>query len=182
MTFSPLLKNKTYILLAIVTLIVLVLALGFVWPLFLQIQNGSAELVSEKNTAQILRDQSDQIENFKKVHDDYKPNLDKMAGLFIDPKNPVNFIEFLESMAAVSLIEPQISLVSALPDQPTATFQLSTTANFLNVMDFARRMENGPYLIQIQNVSIKTAQTDTVDKAPTGTVEAKFLILAFVKP
>lgn len=180
-------KNKTYIIIAIWTIIILSLVLLIIWPLLSEIKSNSEELLSGKNDAVILRAQSDQIENFKKAYDDYKSNLEKINKLFVDPQNPVNFIKFLEDTASASSIESKISLVPVAPQKDQSmgivAFQLSSSDDFLKILHFSEKLENGPYLIEIQSVSIKNADTDTSAKNyPSGKVDAVFLINAFILP
>jgi len=176
-------KDTIYITLAILGFIILSLILFFVWPLFLSIKNNSSALLSGKNDAEILRSQSDQIENFKKVYDNYKPDLEKINQLFIDPKNPVTFIEFLENSATTSFIDLEVSLISDQKEPSTVIFQLSTTGNFTHILDFSKKIENGPYLIQIKNISMKSADTEAITQGnPSGKVDANLLISAFIKP
>ena len=174
--------KKTYILLATFGLLILSLILFFIWPLIKEIDHNSQALLMGKNDTVILKMQSDEIENFKKIHKDYQPNLDKMHQLFIDAKNPVGFIKFLEEAASVSSIKPQISLIPNQKDQNTITFQLSTSGNFLNILDFLKRIENGQYLVEIKNINIKNGDTtNTAKNYPSGRVDATFLINTFSK-
>lgn len=171
-------KNKTYSALAVFGLIILSLILFFIFPLLLELKNSSGKLLSEKNDAAMLIAQSNEIESFKKAYGGYKPNLEKMEKMFIDPKNPVEFIKFLENAALASGIKSKISLVSNQENPDTASFQLFSSDDFSKILRFSEKLENGPYLIQIQNVSIKSAG---IDIFPSGKVDISFLINAFTK-
>ena len=172
-------KNKIYTTLAAFVLAILSLILFFVYPLWLEVKNNSKKLLSEKNEAAMLIAQSDDVENFKKVYDSYKPDLEKINQLFVDPQNPVEFIKFLEDTAFAFGIMSKISLVPVPESQEkpdTVSFQIFFNDDFLKILHFIEKLENGPYLIQIQNASIKSAGSDA-----SGRVDASFLVNAFTK-
>ncbi len=177
-------QSKLLVWGGILGLIIASLILFAIWPLVTQIQDNSATLLSEKNDAAVLKMQSDEIEHFKAVYQNYKPNLDKTDQLFVDPQNPVDFIKFLEDTAAISSVKAQISLVpSGSPkNQTMLTFQLLCNDNFLNILHFLESLENGPYLLEIKDISIKNADLDkTAKNYPSGNVSANFSINAFTK-
>lgn len=183
--------NKTHVILSVFGLVILLLIVFFVWPLFIKIKNSSHDLTAQKNEAGILRAQSDQIENFKKVYNDYKSNLEKMEEVFIDPKNPVNFIEFLEATAQISGVNPKISLIKNQQElqERTVAFKITASDDFLKLLDFSERLENGPYLVEILSVSMRQADmelgTDAnsdINVSSPGKVDTSFLINAFAKP
>ena len=165
-------------------LIVLSLILFCVWPLLSDIQSNSQNLVSAKNSLTALQLQNSDILNFKKNYSDYKPNLDKITASFVDPKNPVDFIKFIEDTAQTAGVSPKISLFSSGQEQDqdpnSIMFQVSASANFLNILHFTEKLEDGPYLIEIENATMKSAEQDTALKnVSLGNVDASFLLKAF---
>ncbi len=176
-------KNNTFKVSVIFGLLVLSLVLFLIWPLLSSISDSSQDLFSEKNDTAVLKIQSDEIENFKKVYEVYKPDLEKIGQLFIDPKNPVDFIKFLETSASDSNIKLQVSLAGGSKDQSVVGFQLFASENFTKILDFSRKLENGPYLVEIQSIAIKNAGANvaTAENSPSGKVDATFLINVFAK-
>ena len=138
--------------------------------------------------------QSIATENFEKNYQTYKPNFDKIDQLLIDPQNPVDFIQFLEDTATNLKITSQISLPSyALSSQPVSqnfiTFRFSTKGTFPQVLSFAKAIEMGTYLVEIESLTIQNSQENTPLKNNTSkdnvqiqkTVDAAFTIEAFTK-
>jgi len=152
-------NNKIYIILSIFAAASLILIVFFILSIFKGIEGSSKELVSTKNNIDTLSAQTNATEDFQKNYGSYKPNLDKVNGLFIDSSNPVDFIEFLEGEAASSKIRVQISLPPSSPGlQHFAAFQISSKGDFSGVLDFLKKIEKGAYLAEIENLTIKNLE------------------------
>lgn len=177
-------KNKIYITLAIFILLFLVLVAFCIYPLMKGIQDNSKKLVSDKDKIASLQAQAIETENFSKNYGAYKPNLDKIDQLFVDSSNPVDFIEFLESTASSSQISSKISpLPSAQKTgQNFIIFQLSSKGVFSNVLNFLKKVEAGPYLVRIENLTIQNSEDKNVLKYYSSRiVNATFTIKVFTK-
>jgi hypothetical protein len=177
-------RDKTYIISVISGLAVLFLILFFIWLLLTGIKNNSKNLISIKNNTAVLETQNNEIEDFKKNYWDYKPNLDKINQLFVDPKNPVDFIKFLEEESYNSGINPKIALlpISQQENQNIITFQLFSNGDFSKIMDFSEKLEAGPYLIEIKSLTIKNSDEEGISKNyASGKVDAVFVIKTFIK-
>lgn len=177
-------KKKINISLVIFTLIVAALIVFFIRPLLIKIKTNSEELLSEKNNAAALEIQAKEIENFGKNYPLYKPNLEKIEQLFIDPKNPVDFIKFLEKTASDSQITSKISLLPPPKkgDQNFVAFQFFSSGDFSKMLEFSEKLETGPYLIEIKNLTIKSStEKNTSKNYSPGKVDAIFLIKTFIK-
>jgi len=157
-------KKKIYIIASAFFLIAMFLILFFIYPLFKEISKKSRELVTQRNNLLFLEGQFNEVEKFKKNYETYRPNLDKIDNLFVDSQNPVNFIEYLEETASASGIELKISAPTILKEKTSLydKFQFSSTGGFSGTLKFIKNLETGPYLVQIQNISIgniKDSQT-----------------------
>ena len=192
-------NNKIYI---IFTLASLFLVLFFIWPLLKEIEKNSKDLISAKNNMVTLGAQINETENFKKNYETYKPNLEKIDQLFIDTNNPVDFIKFLEDTASSSQITSQISLPPSSQGSqqgPKGTlqnfiiFRFSSKGGFPEVLNFSKSIEAGPYLIEIENLTIQNSETPASGAPANGVpnvskdyssrkVDAAFTIKAFIKP
>lgn len=150
--------NKIYIILSIFFLITLVFAVFGIGPLLNDIKKSSEGLVSAKMGMVALQNQIEEIENFKKNYDSYKDNLENIDNLFVDPGNPVDFIEFLENTASDYGLESKISFPSNSDDgreQNFLTFQISTEGSFSSSVEFIKKIESGQYLVEIEDFKIK---------------------------
>ncbi len=181
--------NPIYVVAGIFGAIIAALVIFGVLPLMADIQNNSANLLSIKQDTAALQLQNSEIEHFKTVYESYKPKLQKMDGLFIDPQNPVDLIKFLEDTASAFALDAQISLVPAgsQAKQQTVSFQLFVRGNFENIVKFLGTIEHGPYLVDVKNIEIQKAgaasQAPLNQKALTqnSEVSATLLITTFTK-
>ena len=111
-------KNQIYITLFVFGLIILSLILFFIFPYFQEIKNDSEALLSGKNNLAFLGDQVSEVEKFKNNYESYKPNLEKIDQLYVDPKNPADFFEFLEKTASDCQVKSDISLSVSSSSKP----------------------------------------------------------------
>ena len=177
-------KNNLYSIIIIFGFIHLFLVAGCIWPLFTYIKKNSENLVSIKNDTVVLEKQNNEIENFKRNYEDYRPNLEKMNQLFTNPQNPVDLIKFVETIALDSGITPTISIVPATKQDSRhiITLQVFANADFLKLLAFSEALEHGPYLITIQSITMKKPENEkTAKNNPSGTVDAYFKIQAFAQ-
>lgn len=174
--------NKIYIIILIFAIIILFLIIFLVYPALKEIENNSKEILSNKDKVVFTDAEFKELDNFIKKHKDYKSDLEKIDKLFIDSKNPVNFIEFLETISYNSNVSSSINLVSSAGDQninglPVAVFQISAKADILNILKLIKKIETGPYLIRIQNLTIKKSEQDNIKgENLSNRVDAIFLI------
>ena len=177
-------NQKIYITLLIFALISLFLVIFGVWPLLEDIEKNSKELISAKNNIAILNAEISEIENFKSNYNIFKPNLEKIDQSFIDVNYPVDFIKFIESTASECGIDLEINLPSS-DQQADAYFmlQLSSEGSFSNILNFTKKIESGPYLIEIDNLTIQNSQAEgkTASDYNNRNVTATFNIKAFTK-
>lgn len=166
--------NKNfYLTLSVFGVIALILIAFCVWPLFNSIRNDSLDLVSAKNSIATISAQLVETAKFKERYQSYRPNLDRLSQFFVDPKNPVDFIKFLESSAANSNLSPQISLVKATDAQQSVVFRVYLKGAFTGVTNFLSTIESGPYLIYADDLSVEGLQSQKVDAALTINVFTK---------
>ena len=168
-------KKKSYIILLTFILITTVLVMFFVYPLLREIKINSEELLLEKKRTATLEFQAKETETFQKNYSLYAPNLEKIEQLFIDSKDPVDFIKFLEKTASNSGITSKISLLPSpeKDNQNFISFQFFSNGDFSKILEFSEKLETGPYLIEIKNLVIKNSTNQNVD--------ANFLIKVFTK-
>ncbi|MCX6718589.1 MAG: hypothetical protein NTY81_03260 [Candidatus Staskawiczbacteria bacterium] len=198
-------NNKNYIILSVFAVIALLLIVFLIFPPFSEIERNSKALISAKKDMAGLDAQINEVENFKKNYENYEPNLKKIDQLFVDPANPVDFIKFLEDAASASQITSQISMPPYSQNsqqEPTSSkkskpkvmdsiiFQFSSKGSFSGALNFAKKIESGPYLIEIENLTIqnstdnstgKTQDKNVLSDYSSRKVEATFTIKVFTK-
>jgi Tfp pilus assembly protein PilO len=175
-------NNKKYINLSVFLIVVLALIFLCVW-LILRIDEDSKDLILAKNDIVTLEAQIVEAKNFNKNYETYKPNFERVDQLFVDPKNPVNLIEFLENTSANSGITSQISMSPLTKTaQKFITLQVSSKGSFFGMMDFSKKIESGSYLIEIENLTIKNSDEKNITADYSSRmVNAIFTIKAFAK-
>ncbi len=169
-------KNKIFIISAVFILAALVLVVFFIWPALTDIKKNADDLSSGKNSLYFLEAQVSEIESFKRNYDAYKPNLEKIDSLFVNAKDPVGFIKFIEKTASDNEVDVELSLASkdsttkSPGTWPLAAFQIACEGDFSNVAGFSEKLEKGPYLVKIQNLTIRT-----LSKGEAGNEEGRQL-------
>ena len=153
------------------------MVLFFIYPALKEIYDKSREFVSEKQKSLIIAKEIEDTEAFKQKYQEYRENLDKIDGLFID------FIKFLENTAEETSVRLEISSPSFLSnvESPLIIFRLSSYGDFLDNLSFIKKLEAGPYLIKIQNLDIGRYQDKLSGKKQTNQTKSVFLINVFAK-
>lgn len=175
--------NRIYITCLAFAVVAIALLTFLIFPLIAEIKNKSVELISAKNDVATLVAEDKEIESFKINYANYKLNFEKIDRMFVDEKNPVDFIKFLEQTASNSGITSDISLASSLSDNPTyLNFQFSSTGEYEKILKFGQQIESGPYLIEIENLVVSNSiDPQGSEKKIFKKVSATFLIKVFVK-
>ena len=138
-------------------LVVLILIFG-VYPIFKDIEKNSQEVFRQKKELVILEAQITNLEKFKAVYQELEDILEKIEDLFVNPQVPVDFIRFLENTAENCSSDIGISPTSSgkfgNDYWQSLIFQISSRGSFPNFLKFLEKLENSPYLIEIQSLNI----------------------------
>ena len=181
-------ESKNYIILGIFLLVALSLVIFFIYPIFNGIRKNSQELFAAKGELTLLNNQIKESEDFGKNYNNYKPNLEKIDKLFVDSKNPIDFIQFLERAASDFGVGIKISL-QITPKQKIGSgswsdivFQISSVGTFQNFLKFFGKIETNPNLTEIQNLVInRLKETSAENKKSTGDINASFSMKVFIQ-
>lgn len=175
-SFKP--QQKIYLLIGFFVVVSVAMIVLFIYPTLREIIQGSQDIVSEKSRAAQITFETNELQYFKKQSQEYQPHLATIEKLLIDAENPINFIEFLETLARQFSLEANISLSPTVKSEtlsglPVATFQVDLKGDFRKIFLWIEKLETGPYLIKIQTVTI----IQQIEKDSVGPgVEARFLI------
>ncbi|MFC1663787.1 hypothetical protein ACFL0A_01540 [Patescibacteria group bacterium] len=177
----------TSIIFGIATLILIVL---LIFPLFRDIKKGSEDLVLVKKELISLQAKIENLERFKENYKALEPNLAKVDKLFVDPNVPVECIKFLEKTGqdlGVFIDISPFSIKQTKTDPwPTMGFQINLIGSFPDYLKFLEKTETAPYLIEIQNLSIRRLRTEelglkNLKGLSLGDINSTFLIKVFTK-
>ena len=157
--------NKKILIASIIFgLIALLLICFVVFPLLKGIKEDSEEIIALKKDLILFQNK---INNFEKAIESYanmESSIERIEGLFIDPKIPIGLIEFWEKIARDSGISIEISPVSLRSSETdpwnSIGFQLTLTGFSPNFLEFLEKIETSPHLIEIQNLNVKKTEIE----------------------
>lgn len=175
--------QKIIISLIIVGLLVLGFAVFIIQPLISQIRKESNDFIFQKNQLAELEARIQNLKKFQQKYPLYQENLARINTLFINPAEPINFIEFLEKTAFNSQLSIEILPFSPakLEDDPwpSINFRLSLVGYPSNFLKFLEKLESAPYLIEILNLDIERVAEDEEDEEDEEDVRANLLIKVY---
>ena len=97
-------KNKFYITLGLLVVIMLCLAVFLIYPVFQDIQDASRQILSDQGKESFISDQNIILSDFKTKYKEYGSHLENVDKFLVDAQNPLDFIKFLEKTAADSVV------------------------------------------------------------------------------
>lgn len=175
-------KHTIYITASFFLIVSAILVVFLAYPALKDIESISQDILSKRIEAASMDFQNRELDNFKNKYAEYAPILESISQSFVDVKNPVNFITFLEKTANDLAIDFDINLNTSskkegAAKEPAVMFQVFAKGKFSDILVFSETLERGPYLVIIKNVSMKKTEEDILSKtrAP-GIIDANFLI------
>ena len=183
-------KNKINLSLIFFLFLSIFFVAFLVYPLLKDIKNYSNEIISQKKEVSSLENKIEDIEEFRKNYAKIKPNLEKIETLFTNPEAPIDFISFLEKTSQDCQISIKIvpAAITKKTEESRAplSFSITSAGSFPNFLRFLEKLESGPYLTEIQNLSIKRLQDTELkskefESLSLGDIQASFLIKVFTK-
>jgi Tfp pilus assembly protein PilO len=175
-------EKKTNISIVIFLSLIILINVFVVYPLLNEIKNNSQWLVSEKDRFLTLNEKIDNLKNFDVSYQDREETLKQIDDLFIDSEVPVDFISFLEKTGKQSSVNVEITPFSVGKNNkdswPFLNFQVTISGPFPSFLMFLEKIENSPYLIEIQNLTI--SQSAEAKQSP-GNIKALLSFKAFSK-
>lgn len=185
-------KNKTYIITAIFAIVSCCVIVFLVYPTWKDIKDISNQIILDKSKSILVDLENATLDDFKKNYERYEPNLKKIDQLFIDPENPVDFIKFLEKTGRDTRISTDIDLTrmgqSGIKNNPQVTdFQIYAKGDFSDMLAFSEKLEAGPYLVNVYDITIKRSASPRETPGQQGStvlqnvneVDASFFVEAF---
>jgi uncharacterized protein with PQ loop repeat len=171
-------KKQTNILIGAFLVSAILISLFVIYPILKDIQNGSKNMVSEKNQSLELDERIASLERFKVVYKSLQEILNKMDALFVRAELPVDFIDFLERTARSCSVDIDISPISSdkKPNDlwPSIGFQVISSGSFPNLQLFLEKIENSPFLVEIWNLTVSKT-------SGSGNVSTLFSLKVFSK-
>ena len=177
-------KQKTIITTAVLFLCILLFVLLIIIPLWQGIKKNSKDL--EVQYLEVLKASLAETETaeFFKFFQIEKENFERIDNLFIDAQTPIDFIQFVEEIADDLNLEVQIRPGTAKKEVPwpAMDFQLSSIATYPDFLRFVEKLENGPFLLSMQNTSIARERSSLEKENEAQNVNFSLLVKTFTKP
>lgn len=173
-------RNQIYII-GLVFFLISAAFVFFVYWFFQDIKMSSNQIKETNVKFGSLGIEKVKIDEFAKDYSNYEHNFQKIDQMFIDKDNPVNLIEFMEKSASALNLKLDSGFLPSNPNRPnnSAQFQVNLSGGFPSVIKFMQALENGPYLISIDNLTLKKVQKP--NNIVSKDIEADFLINVLVK-
>lgn len=143
-------KQKNLLTLSLIILLAILFIFLLIFPTLKRIKNISQKISEAKANLEDIEKRAKDLQSFKKKFPTLKENLSLFENSFIDKELPVDFINFLESTANNYQILSEISLLSSGKD--FLSFQVKAIGLPKNVFRFLDKIENSPYLVQIEKL------------------------------
>lgn len=153
------LKRKIFFILISIILIVFILMLLLVIFLIKDIQRNSQEFLLERKMLTLMEREFQEFENFERDSAFYQSNLEKLDKLFLNPKVPIDFVQFLEEESGNIglLIKISPSIITSRKSDPWESigFQILLTGSFPNCLKFLEKLQISPWLLEVQMTEVK---------------------------
>lgn len=159
----------------------------FIYPLARSIEANAQENFILKQKLVSLQSQSRAFLPLKADYEKLIPFFNKVELLFVDGSAPLDFIEFLEKIGRDSDVSLEISPSSSLKkDVPwtSVDFRLTLLGPFPKCLQFLAKLENSPYLIEIQDFTARRLGQEELKKVknvPKDAVNVNLTLKAFAK-
>jgi Tfp pilus assembly protein PilO len=177
------LKKEIVIISIILGIISLVFILVFITPLLKSIRNNPIELIKVKKELSSFQEVTDKTGEIKSIYEEINPNLEKINQLFAKLETPIDLIKFFQKTAKDTSLVIKIVPVSSekgFDDYwDNSTFRLTLIGSYNDFMKFLEKIENGPYLTEDQELSIRKATSS--EMILDEDIKADLTIKVFVK-
>lgn len=142
-------------------IITISLVIFIVFPLLRGIKNYSQDVISAKESLDIIQSRIDKINSAGVLYHSMEEDLKKIESFFIDPSTPIGLIKFWERLALETDVSIDISPVSSRNPETDVWdrvgFQMRADGSYVSFLRFLEKIENGPYLMEIKNLSLNKA-------------------------
>ena len=179
-------NQKTII--AIATLLVVILLFGalVVFPLFQGIKRDSRDLESQYLKVLTAASSEKEAAEFLEFFEANEESFNVIENIFVDAQTPIGFIRFIEEIAAASNLTVEITPDTPKKQKgvpwPIMDFQFASSASYPAFLRFLEKLENGPYLLSLQNVSLTRERFFQDEENIAKDVSFTLLVQVFTGP
>jgi len=144
------------------------LFLLFVFLIYLlalnQIKKDTQDLVFQRDVYFSLKSKEGTLEKLSKDYQNLRPELAKINDLFLDPENPIKFLNYLEKTGNSLGLSVKTSSLSFSQDEKNPwsalCLQVFLTSDFSSFTRFLESLENSPFVLQLQNLNLEKTNNE----------------------
>jgi len=167
-------KKKIQLTFVVMILVLGGIILGGIFPLIKKIKKQSKDLFFQKRILEETLKKIESWEEFKKNYPLYRKNLEKINQGFVNPEEPIDFLEFLEKEGASHNLKLEISPVSFQEKTKgfleTVGFRISSTGDYQQCLKFLEKLETSRYLIEFVQLEMEQITPHTLKKIKKGKI------------
>jgi len=156
-------QRKIIITIAVFLVLDALSVIFIVMPLMKEIDRNSEEIVNQKKNLVALEAEIENLGQFRSIYQELEDILKETDKLFVNADLPIEFVTFLEDRARESGLSIEISPVGSAADKkdlwPSFLSRITIDGFFPKLLGFVEKIENAPYLIEIQNLNLKETGT-----------------------
>ena len=179
-------RKKIIIATVVLIISILLFTALVIVPLLRGISKDSRHL--EAQYLKVLEASSAEKEavEFLKFSQAKEKDFEIIESIFVDAETPIGFIRFIEEIAATSNLAVKITPGTGKKQKgvpwPIMDFQLASSANYPEFLRFLEKLENGPYLLEVRNISLIRERASQGEENSTQDVSFTLLVQVFTGP
>jgi Tfp pilus assembly protein PilO len=140
----------------------MVFLLLVVHPIFQGVLRDHEEILAQKQrSAQIQEDQK-HLRDFESVFASNQSEFAQLERLFLDTQAPSGFFRFLDTTSAAFSLEVEANPGARQQEKgdsgPSIKIEIQGNGSYPNIVAFLEKIENAPYLVEIEDISITSAK------------------------
>jgi len=167
---TPVLSKKILSIVMLLTIIIVVSVFMF----FIKIRNINKEIFLLQENINVRTENNLRLKSIEKTLEQTKINIQKIESYFVGVDGTVSFIETVESLGKKNNVNPRVTTVDVLNDSQIKDdykeflkLSINTDGTWTNTFYFLAALENVPYKISFNNISINKISSSS------GVVDAK---------
>jgi Tfp pilus assembly protein PilO len=140
-------------------------AIAGYYLLFQYIKTQTEAASSLTSTLSLSEQKNSHLNSLRSVVKDTEGKRQQLAAFLLSSDGEISFIEQVETLAKSSGLNEKTNNVSSIAGSTVSTkifqMQIETTGSWSNLMYFLNQLENLPYNVRVQNVSLNKQSGDS---------------------
>lgn len=179
-------RQKTIIAIAALVVGIFLFAVLAIMPLLRGMSKDSRHFEVQYLKVLTAASAEKEAAEFLKFSQAREEDFEKIESIFVDAETPIGFIRFIEKIAATSNLTVKITPDTVKKQKgvpwPVMDFQLASSASYPVFLRFLEKLENGPYLLKVQNTSLTRDRTSQGEENVAQDVSFTLLVQVFTGP